>query len=281
MFKSITQDESYVYIKLADNTVISIPRELPLTISFSTKEEGLVNDTLVLPPMFDSIQLDYVVTSSSPVFVETISSNAGAHVIPDKEFPNKGIIRVKTNANVDGGKVLVIVTNNTSTIMKTLHIVEARLVPIDSDRVDIEADETDLKFHFSHNTPYSISIPDSAKTWCTVVKPTVTGYQLNNTKLIDTCVVVHVGASDWTKKRRTSVSISNHFGVGSPAVITFYIYQDFPVPKSSGSKSGIPKTYSVNTGITLKRPEGPDISGSGDRPPGGGSGAPPKRQLLQ
>jgi hypothetical protein len=261
--------------------VLTFPRDI-LSISFYTEEPGFLNDTIVLPPMFDCLNLHYVVEAPSEVEVEPVcSADVAAYVIPDAENPLTGVIRINTKDNIypEFSKVLVMVSSKTRTTMKKLVVREAILVRVDPDRVDIEADGGDLEFHFSHNTPYSISIPDSAKTWCIVVKPTVTGYQLKDTRLADTSVVVHVGPNDWTKSRRTSVTISNHFGVGRPASITFYIYQDAPVPKSSGSKSGIPKTYSVNTAITAKHPERPDSSGPGDRPPGGDTGAPPKLKL--
>ena len=228
MFSSVTEDSGHVYITLSDNQVLTIPKSSPLSIRFWTDEAGFYADTLVLPPMYESLSLHYAVTSSTnDVAVETVTSgDMDAYVIPDAEKPLEGIIRIKTlenlHADFESGqllsKVLVIVANEACTIMHTLVCQESKLVRVDHDRVDIGYQGGKLDFHYQTNTPVSISIPDSAATWCWQVR--------TKAALADSTVSVHVEPHMGPTKRRTSVSVSNHFGTGNPATITFYIYQD-------------------------------------------------------
>ena len=228
IFKSVTQDADYVYITLADSQVFTIPKSGPLSISFWTDEAGYYADTLVLPPMFDCLTLHYVVTSpTNNIVVQTVTSgDMEAYVIPDQAKPLEGIIRIKTldnlHVDLDSGqllsKVLVIVASETCTIMHSLVCQESKLIRVDHDRVDIRQEGGKLDFHYQTNTPVSISIPDSAKTWCWQVK--------TKAQLADSIVSVHFEPNLGAKMRRTSVSVTNPFGIGRPGVITFYIYQD-------------------------------------------------------
>ena len=228
IFRSITQDAQNVYITLSDGKVFTVPMAPQLSISFWTDEDGFYDDTLVLPKMYDCLTLHYVVTSATnEVVVQTVTtSDMGAYVIPDGEKPLEGIICIRTydNLHVDLqsgqllSKVLVIVANKTCTIMHTLVCQESKLVRVDHDRVDIRQEGGKLDFHYQTNTPVSISIPDSASTWCWQVR--------TKAQMADSIVSVHVEPNNGPKMRRTGVIVSNHFGVGDPATFTFYIYQD-------------------------------------------------------
>ena len=228
MFKSVTEDGSNVYFTLSDNTVITVPKDSPLDISFSA-DLGFYSDTLVLPKNFSHLDLHYKVTSpTNEVAVHVLTTpDMGAYVIPDGEKPLEGIIRINTDANLhedlDSGhlisRVVVFVANKSCAIMRTLVCQETKLVQVDHDRVDIIPVGGEVDFHYRTNSPVTISLPDSVATWCWVVPAT-------KAQLADSVVRVHIEPNNGVRIRRTSVTVSNLFGVGSPASIVFYIYQD-------------------------------------------------------
>ena len=166
-------------------------------------------------------------------------------MIPDAEKPLEGIIRIKTKDNLHldlqtgqlQSKVLVIVASESGTIMHTLVCQESKLIRVDHDVVQIRQEGGKLDFHYQTNTRVSISIPDSASTWCWQVR--------TKAQIADSIVSVHVEPNNGAKMRRTSVSVSNHFGNGRPASITFYIYQDCDTEPIVFADSGL-KQYLVD-----------------------------------
>ena len=255
IFSSITQDADNVFITLSDGTVITVPRVHPLSISFWTEEAGFYADTLVLPLMYDCLNLHYVVSSpTNEIVVQTVTSgDMGAYVIPDAEKPLEGVIRIKTddrlNVDLETGqllsKVLVIVANKTCTILHTLVCQESKLVRVDNNHVRIRSEGGKLDFHYQTNTPVKISIPDSAATWCWQVR--------TKAQLADSTVSVHFEPNKGAKLRRTSVTVSNYFGVGSPAEISFYIDQEADDDAIVFADSGLKQYLVDNPKVNLNR----------------------------
>ena len=101
--------------------------------------------------------------------------------------------------------------------MRTLVVQEAKLKLMQVDQYDFEYEGGDLVIRYQTNTPVSISIPDSASTWCKVVR--------TKASMADSSISVHVERNEDIWTRRTSVSISNLFGVGYGSTIAFKITQ--------------------------------------------------------
>ena len=236
IFKSIVVSAGNVVITMSDNTVITLPMENPLSISFST-ENGLVADTLLIPDR-TTIAINYVVTSSTEAQVAVLTTGSNnentffpeAYVEPNPENPLEGVIVLKVDNigiidldnNIGYPKVLVIVTNETSSIIHTLCIQKAivtiRAEYVEEENVSLTEAGGEINLHYQTNTPVTISIPDEAKSWCWQVKTKVA--------MADSVLTLHIEPNTGSKLRTTTVTVSNKFGTGTYKEVPCNIIQD-------------------------------------------------------
>lgn len=165
-FKSVTQDNEFVYFTLTDGTVIAVPKQVSLSIAFET------DDLVVMAPN-STRDIKYTVTSVLPdVEVEALSSgDLEVMVIPDETDKKKGLIRVKALGDVisEYSKVVVLVSNGEKVIMKTLKFEEEQIEVMDEAQLFCGASGGVIDLLYLANVDCDVMIPTDAKSWISVV----------------------------------------------------------------------------------------------------------------
>ena len=107
LFKSVTEDDNYVYLTLADNTVITIPKSSTLEVTFDPAD----NFSL---PIGVPTDISYTVTSSlTPVKVQVVtSSDIRAKVTPANSNGLSGTISVVAHSAIDEYSQIVVIVDN-------------------------------------------------------------------------------------------------------------------------------------------------------------------------
>ncbi len=114
VFKSVTQDDNYVYFELHDGTILTISKSGGLDITFE-------NGELIDFPKNASMDVHYTIHSNSEnITIEVIpSADLKAKVVTETD--TTGYINIQTSATVDEyTKVTVLVSDGDKVIMKTL-----------------------------------------------------------------------------------------------------------------------------------------------------------------
>lgn len=118
-FSSVTYDDVAVYLKLANGTTITLPRLMPLAVSFDA-----AGDTLIVKPT-QVLKINYNITSDAAVIKVEVTSSADlkALVMPTDKL--NGTIRIETGATVDKySKVTVFVNAGTTLFIKTFYFIQ-------------------------------------------------------------------------------------------------------------------------------------------------------------
>ena len=118
MFRKVTQDDENVYFTLADGTVLTLPKQSVLSVSFAQGNTVYAAAGL-------TTEVDYTVTSSlSSVTVEAIGSgDIKALALPASSGALYGKIRITVGDTIDDySKVVVLVSNGNRIIMSTISI---------------------------------------------------------------------------------------------------------------------------------------------------------------
>ena len=167
-FKSVIQDEQFVYFTLADGTVISIPKGSALSIAFDEA------DLVVMSPNATR-NIGYTVTSATEsVKVEvTSSADLKAKVIADNENGLTGKIEIKTSETIDEySKVIVFVSNGDKVIMHSITFEEAGLQVEENATKVATAEGGEMTLEFLSNVECEAVIPEDAQSWISVVPAT-------------------------------------------------------------------------------------------------------------
>ena len=167
MFLSVdTSNPDYVTITLQGvGTPLVIPREKQLSIWFEA-------DTVIIPKNYDAVHLQYAVTSSSPndsVAVDVVASGGvKALVVPNAAAPQTGEIVIASPAESfsEETKILVLVSNGSHMIMRTLHLKEAYLTCISADTYHLNPAEQELELWYRSNIPGLQVVVQSSGSWC-------------------------------------------------------------------------------------------------------------------
>ena len=160
-FKSVTQDEQFVYFTLADGTQITLPKGASLEITFAE------SDLVVMSPN-SARTIRYSVQSvTENVTVEvTSSSDIRAKVVADDATGKSGKIEIKSGSIVDEySKVIVFVSNGEKVIMKSISFELAGLEISDGATQSILPEGGNVSLNFLTNTEWELSIPIEAQSW--------------------------------------------------------------------------------------------------------------------
>ena len=120
-FQSVTQDSDYVYLKLADGTVITLPKFMPLSITFSNTAETLE----VVKNMAYKIDYQFM-AATDKIHIETISSSdilvllTGPVVTEDKGiYYGEGSFVIQISERVDDfSHVTVFLSDDRTLLMR-------------------------------------------------------------------------------------------------------------------------------------------------------------------
>ena len=212
MFKSITQDDNYVYFTMADGTALTIPKAGQLAITLSVEDKPVV-----MPINYDYLEIHYAITSSiNEVQVAAVSSeDIDAAVIPDAEKPLEGVIRIRSGLSItDGTKVIIFANNGYQTVMKALYFESLSLVGVSADCLNLSSSASTLTIKYQYNSPVTVSVPESDKTWITI---------LSTKALTDGEVKLSVAENTAEQERETTVTVASQFSGSS---LSFTIKQD-------------------------------------------------------
>lgn len=157
---TISQDEKNVYLTMGGTTFITIPKILPLSISFSAE------DLVVMSPN-ESRDIRYSITSSyDSLSIELApSTDLRAKVIPDSD-PHTGVIRVETNDSIgENTQVLVFVSDGHSLVMKAIHFEQQSLSISNAARYSVSSDASVISLHFLSNVECHVIIPSESREW--------------------------------------------------------------------------------------------------------------------
>ena len=119
MFKSVKQDDNYVYFTLADGTIINIPKKVILQIEFNVPEILYMNTNSLK-------EITYIVTSGiEEVMVDVVASgDIKAKVNHDSDRLSGTISVISGNQIDDYCKILVFISNEERVLMRTIQIRE-------------------------------------------------------------------------------------------------------------------------------------------------------------
>ena len=164
MFNNIdTSNPDYVIFTLADGTEIKLARHDELSISFDSE------DLIAMQPN-STYSIKYTISGANGnLKVEVLSSGNVRAKISDNTSAT-GTIVVKTGETVDEyDKVIILATDGKTTTMRSLSFEEACLRVTSGTSYFIEAQGGALGITIETNTEYSLSIPDEAKDWMSII----------------------------------------------------------------------------------------------------------------
>ena len=167
-FKSVTQDEEYVYLTLADGTVYALPKEAELSISFNH------SDLLVMHTN-STREIAYTVKSSSNnVTVEvTSSADIKAKVVTESTNGKSGKVVIKTSGSIDEySKVIVFVSDGKKVIMKSITFEQSGITISNGANHSIAASGGRVDINFLSNMECEVVIPTLANSWLSVAPHT-------------------------------------------------------------------------------------------------------------
>lgn len=166
-FKDVSQDDSNVYLTLADGTTITIPKKVELSISLN------VEDLVVYPNHTHNISFTITSATKSANVEVTSSADIKAKVVLDDENGLTGKIQIKTGSRTDEySKVIVFVSNGEKVIMRSITFENAELKVEENVTKDVPAEGGLVTIEFLSNIPYEVVIPEQAKSWISIAPTT-------------------------------------------------------------------------------------------------------------
>ncbi|WP_418450117.1 PL29 family lyase N-terminal domain-containing protein [Alistipes sp.] len=163
IFKSVTEDDKNVYFTLADDTIITVPKSVILSIRFDSSD--LINISAG-----ETKTLNYTITSSSEtVSIETFEQ-AGWKVEITEQTKLAGTIAITAPNPIRDGKILIILTDaQNNSYMKSISLKGiGNTITTVQDTYTVNAAGGLLDVAVTANIDYTIQIPQDAKTWLSV-----------------------------------------------------------------------------------------------------------------
>ena len=158
---SIEEREDAVVFTLADGTVITIPKQSPLSIEFAEED-------LVVMTANSSKDIRYTITGTSEsVEIEVITSaDIQAKAVPDAASPLTGVISIHTGPTIDEyTKAVILVADGTRVIMQTLTFEEAGLQVVDNTKKSVGAEGGEVTLDYLSNVDIEVVIPEAVSSW--------------------------------------------------------------------------------------------------------------------
>lgn len=166
--ESINVLDDAILFTLSDGTSFSIPLTMPLSISLQCKDE-------IIMAANSSREIKYEVTSNIDIDIEVLTSaDLNAKVCPDDESKKKGhiLLIAKEDEMTEYSKVIVLVSNGTSTIMKKLSFTQEGMEIVDNSSKTASCDGGQVSLEFFTDGAYDVVIPDNAKSWISIAPVT-------------------------------------------------------------------------------------------------------------
>ncbi len=168
IIQDATQDEENIYIQLPDDVVITIPKQVQLSLSLSTES--------IVPEPNKTYYVTYEINSSSDsgAFIELFPSPNVTAEIDGKNTDKSGMIILKTGESVVAGvdKVLIFASNGEKVVMKSICFEVAGLEIYEDTTKFVEAAGGEVELEFLTNVSCEVVIPSEAQSWLSTTPPT-------------------------------------------------------------------------------------------------------------
>lgn len=160
IFTKIEETEDNVVFYLADNSTISVPKKIALSIVLSSTSYGVtagnpVIITYSLRGADDNTEVEAFASVSSYTIDNTINGTSGELLV----FPPEPLV---------AGKIILIAFNDNESNVKVLTMEEGQLV-VDESSISAPASGGEVSVKVSTNLSYTVRVDYSAMTWVSVV----------------------------------------------------------------------------------------------------------------
>ena len=206
-FKDVNQDDDYVYLILANGTVITIPKEKKLSISF--EEEGNISITAGATKA-----LNYTISGATEkTIVKVIGQNGwSAKVTPTNNTTGK-IMVTAPNPLVEDEIIVLVYDGKSKTIMSSINFITGTIT-VASQIYSLPKESTTVVVNVDANIDYLVDIPQEAKSWISV--ESIGTRSIMRYEKITFKMTLNSGP-----KRNAKVTIRNNMGV-ELKTIAFY-----------------------------------------------------------
>lgn len=164
-FRSVEQNDTSVTFTLSDGTCLTLSKRLLLDITFESSD-------LVVIPVNTTREVRYQITSVLPeVKVEALSSSdIKVKVVQDSDDNKSGRIVIMTGPIIDDySKVVVLVSDGETVLMRTLIFEEERIEVLDGSEIKVSSEGEAVELLYLSNVECEIVIPEAAQSWISVV----------------------------------------------------------------------------------------------------------------
>ena len=225
IFKEITQDEDYIYFKLQNDSVISVPKHHPLSITFTETE-----DIRVLAGKTYSI--GYTITGADENTVIKALAQDGFRAVVKKTDNATGTIEITTPSTILPSEVLIFVTDGKErTIMRSINFVEGVIV-VTTKSYTVGYNGGTVTVDLSTNIDYTVEIPEADKSWISVADTRT------RAAMRDETLTFTVASNPALTVRYSTIRLVDALGVTSETILIT-------------QKSGTSQTVHVTTAGTL------------------------------
>ena len=163
MFQSVAVTETEVTFVTSDGQTFVVKRAAALSIEFDSSD-------LVVMGTNSTRSIHYTITSGiDNITIEALSSS-DIRVKVNKTDSMHGSLEVKTGSFIDEySKVVVMVSNGTQAIMRTLNFEQAAITVQGNTTKEISEDGGEVELEFFTNVPCLAVIPSDAQNWISLV----------------------------------------------------------------------------------------------------------------
>lgn len=157
---TLTQDDMNVYLSMGNQTVVTIPKITPLSISFESQ------DLVVMNPN-ETRDIRYsIVSSYDSLSIELVpSADLRAKIIPDSD-PYTGVLHVETRDSIcENTQLLVFVSDGHNLVMRAIHFEQQTLSISNAAQYWVGSNKAEITLHFLSNVDCRVIIPSDSREW--------------------------------------------------------------------------------------------------------------------
>ena len=154
---AVEEDDYYVYITLYDGTVLTLQKEVKLEISFDMPTVGFESAG-------ETIEITYTVTSGADnqTVVQALASDGYSASVTAASTESGTISITAPDDTVVDSEVLVLVSNTTKTILRTINIKSGGFISVTTSSVTATCESGEILVPVTTNLEYTVSIPSDA-----------------------------------------------------------------------------------------------------------------------
>ena len=212
-FLDVSQDDEYVYLTLANGTLISIPRQRPFTITFATDGGTLAFDE------GESIAVNYTLSYGYNNTEVRVVGNGGWDTSVTRKSNTTGTITITAPTVNSDAEVVVLATDGIghSTMATLVCSVtnSGSMLTVVNEVINVTEAATQVQVELQTNIDsYEVVIPTSAKSWITL------GSTTTRAALREDVIKLNISENTGTSERMAAVGIINsELGINESVLI--------------------------------------------------------------